>query len=77
MINWLQGVMDSDENWHELVGEMIFGKTITLLHLLIIPANFLQVIHQYGASRARRFENGNSNIINTAGGIMLIIIHSG
>ena len=26
---------------------------------------------------ARRFENGNSNIINTAGGIMLIIIHSG
>ena len=46
MINWLQGVIDSDEIWHELVGEMIFGETITLLHLLIIPANFLQVVHQ-------------------------------
>ena len=53
MINWLQGVMDSDENWHELVGEMILGETITLLHLLIIPANFLQFIHQYGASRTK------------------------
>ena len=46
-------MMDSDENWHELVGEMILGETITLLHLLIIPANFLQFIHQYGASRTK------------------------